>query len=75
MPCIREDGTLSRSGELILLACRNPATPDKVARETGLPLFRIRSAIRELTEVECLEQLEEGYRTTEKGIKLLEGMD
>jgi hypothetical protein len=73
MPCINADGTISRSAELILLTCRIAASCEELAREVGLPLFRIRSATRELATVGLLEPAGEKFLTTEKGDQALEG--
>jgi hypothetical protein len=73
MPCINADGTISRSAELILLTCRTPASCEELAREVSLPLFRIRSAARELTAAGLLEPAGEKFRTTDKGDQAMEG--
>ena len=73
MPCINADGTISRSAELILLTCRTAASCDEMAREVKLPLFRIRSAARELVSAGLLEPAGDNFRTTSKGDKALEG--
>ncbi len=73
MPCINPDGTISRSAELILLTCRSGASCEAVALEVKLPLFRIRSATRELVSAGLLEPVGENFVTTEKGQQALEG--
>ena len=72
MACIDADGKLTRSGELILLAMMEPADVDFVAKESGQPLFKVRSAIRELSKAGLLEEVEGGSRITAKGIEKLE---
>ncbi len=73
MACINADGTISRSAELILLTCRTAAACEDLAREVKLPLFRIRSATRELTAVGLSMPAGEKFLTTDKGNKALEG--
>ncbi len=73
MPCINADGTISRSAELILLTCRTGASCEAMAVEVKLPLFRIRSATRELVAAGLLEPDGANFHTTEKGDKALEG--
>jgi predicted transcriptional regulator len=73
--CIQPDGTLSRSGELILLAVHAPATPEEVARETGLDLFVVRAAMREFLQADYVEKVEDRYRLTPKGEAALEGVN
>lgn len=75
MACIQPDGSLSRSGELILLALHTPATPAEVAGETGLPLFLIRAAMREFMQAEYVEKVEDRYRLTPKGEAACEGTE
>ena len=48
MACVNADGTLTASGQAILTAVQHPGSPEAVAAATGLPLFRVRSALREL---------------------------
>jgi hypothetical protein len=74
MACINADGTLTRSGELILLALKNPCTPEEAARDTGLPLFKVRSAVREFLAVRLVERTGEEYRATDAGLAKVEGV-
>ena len=48
MGCVNPDGTLTGSAQAILAALRTVGTADQIAPITGLPLFRVRSALREL---------------------------
>lgn len=73
MACINADGTLTRSGELIILALRTPLTPEEVAKETGEALFKVRSALREFLTVGFVEAKEEKYCSTSTGLAKLEG--
>jgi len=72
MACIDANGKVTRSGELILLAMMAPADADAAAKETGLPLFKVRSAVRELSKAGLLMETEGLYKITEKGIEKLE---
>lgn len=49
MPCLAPDGSLTESGKRVLAALREARTPEQVAHATGEPLYRVRSALRELT--------------------------
>ncbi|MDD2900966.1 MAG: hypothetical protein PHU44_00855 [Syntrophales bacterium] len=73
MACIQPDGSLSRSGELILLAVHAPATPQEVARETGADLFLVRAAMREFMQAGYVEKLGDRYQVTPQGEAALEG--
>jgi len=48
MACITAQGTLTASGQQLLAAVQLPSTPEQVAAGTGLPLYRVRSGLREL---------------------------
>ncbi len=72
MACIDANGKLTRSGELILLAMMEPADVEFAAKESGLPLFKVRSAVRELSKAGLLEEVDGGIKITEKGVEQLE---
>lgn len=73
MGCIQPDGLLTRCGEAVLLAMWKPATLEEVAKECGVPMFRVRSAIREFLQAGLVERKQESYVITAQGIKKLEG--
>lgn len=62
MACISADGTLTASARKMLEALQQPATPEEVAQATGLPLFRVRSGLRELAQAGLIEEVEGRYR-------------
>jgi len=72
MACINSDGTLSRPGRAILEAMRQPAPLDQVSAGSGVPLYRVRSVIRELTDAGLAVVNGEIYTVTGKGIEKLE---
>ena len=72
MACIDADGRLTRSGELILLAMMAPADVETAAKESGLPLFKVRGAVRELSKAGLLTETNGGFKVTDKGIEKLE---
>lgn len=67
MACINPDGTVTPSARSILHAAQQPLTPPEIAAATGLPLYRIRSSLRELVQAELLRQDGERYEVTEAG--------
>lgn len=73
MACIDANGNITRSAELILLAMMKPATVEFIVKECGLPLFRVRGALRELRKAGLLTRLEDLYQVTDQGIEKLEG--
>jgi predicted transcriptional regulator len=71
MACISPDGKLTESGTKMLRALKSGlATPEDIARETQLPLFRVRSGFRELAQAGIVEQDGDKYRLTDKGAGL-----
>lgn len=50
MACLNPDGQLTEAAQLILSAMDQPVPLSKIAAATGLPMYRIRSAVRELSE-------------------------
>jgi len=72
MGCVNPDGALSSQAESILKALASPKELEDVARETGLPLYRVRSAVRELTEADLVEETGGSFRATSVGLELIE---
>jgi len=72
MSCISADGTLSESGLKMVRALKNGSrTPEDIAKETGLPLFRVRSGLRDLLQAGAVTQDGNSYLLTEKGLALI----
>jgi len=46
-------------------------SPEEIAKDSGLPLFRIRSGLRELTQAGLTTQKDDRYVLTEKGAELV----
>jgi len=64
MACINEDGTLTPSAKTVITTLSSPITLEEVAKFTQLPLFRIRSSIREMLETGLVEEKEGKYVAT-----------
>jgi len=47
-------------------------SPEEIAKDAGLPLFRVRSGLRELTQAGLANQKNDKYEITEKGAELIE---
>ncbi len=71
MACINAQGELTESAGKILAALDQPATTEAVAERTNLPLFRVRSGLREMREAGLVEAKEDLYLLTERGHSLL----
>ena len=72
MACIDDTGALTPAARFVLKTLRTPRFPSDVARLTGLPLYRIRSSLRELVDLGFIEQSEETYKITQAGKEKLE---
>jgi hypothetical protein len=67
MPCVRPDGTLSGSGWAMLEAVQTDSTAAEVVAKTGMPLFRVRSGLRELVVANLVSEAGERFSQTERG--------
>jgi predicted transcriptional regulator len=73
MACISPDGKPTESGTRMLRALQaGSKSPEEVALETGLPLFKVRSGLRDIAQAGLAEQKEDRYKLTEKGATLIE---
>jgi predicted transcriptional regulator len=71
MACVNADGTVTRTAKKILRALEHPLTVSELAELVFLPLFMLRSSLRELTEYGLVQENEDTYRITDKGRKKL----
>ena len=72
MACISPDGKPTESGAKMLRALKaGSGSPEEVASKAGLPLFRVRSGLRELTEAGLAKQKDDKYELSEKGAELI----
>ncbi|MBN1762103.1 MAG: hypothetical protein JW878_03345 [Methanomicrobia archaeon] len=67
MACISPDGELTDSGRKILSAAQEASVPEEIARASGMPLFKVRSSLRELTDAGFMEERDGRYKTTPAG--------
>jgi predicted transcriptional regulator len=73
MACISPDGKPTASGAKMLRALKSGlGSPEEIAKDTGLPLFRVRSGLRELTQAGLASQKNNKYEVTDKGAQLIE---
>ena len=71
MACLNSDGSLTVIAGAILDALTRVSEPDAVASATGLPLYRVRGGLRELTQAGIVEATDGGYVVTTRGRQLL----
>ncbi len=72
MACISDDGTLNPITRQVLHALRSPGAEEDIAGLTGLPLYRVRSNLRELAGAGLLVKTGDRYLITESGLNRLE---
>ena len=72
MACISSDGKPTESGVKMLHALKlGLGTPEEIAQNTGLPLFRVRSGLREIAQAGLATETSGKYTITEKGVELI----
>ena len=72
MACISPDGKPTESGSKMLRALQaGSGSPEEIANKAGLPLFRVRSGLRELAEAGLAKQRNDRYELSEEGAKLI----
>ncbi len=73
MACINPDGKPTGSGTKVLRALQAALkSPEEVAQDTGLPLFRVRSGLRELAQAGLTVEKAGKYEITDKGTALIQ---
>ncbi len=72
MPCISPDGKPTETGIKMLKALQGGiGAPEAVAQTTGLPLFRVRSGLRELAQAGMVEPKNGDYVIASRGAELI----
>ncbi len=71
MACVNPDGTVSASAKAILAALDRASAPEDVAAAANLPLFRVRSAMRELVAAGLVVATDSGHALTPEGRRRL----
>jgi predicted transcriptional regulator len=72
MACISPDGKPTESGTKMLSALKAGAeSAEEIAQKAGLPLFRVRSGLRELTQAGLVTEAGGKYAITDKGKELI----
>ena len=72
MACLSADGKPTEMGVNLLKALKKGlSTPEEVAKDTGIPLFRVRSSLRNLMAAGYVAGQGEGYELAEQGVEFL----
>jgi predicted transcriptional regulator len=75
MACISPDGKPTASGGKMLTALKaGPCSAEKVALISGLPLFRVRGGLRELTQAGLTNAKGDNYELSPKGKELADSL-
>ena len=74
MPCVRPDGTLEPMAQAIVRALPTLRTIEEVCGHLRLPLYRVRSTMRELVEAGMVTESDGVYRLTDSGRSRVEQM-
>jgi len=61
MACVNADGSLTRGAKAMLDVMAGPLREEEIAIRTGLPLYRVRSGLREMAEVGLVARNGEMY--------------
>ena len=68
MTCVNEQGQINASAKKVLEAIEvNTLTPQDISKSAGVPLFKVRSGLREMLEVGFVTEESGSYKITEKG--------
>jgi predicted transcriptional regulator len=72
MPCVKPDGTLEPLAQAIVRALSAARTAEGVCEHLRLPLYRVRSTMRELVEAGLVAEHDGVYGLTDSGRRRLE---
>ena len=67
MACVNADGTITATAKALLKTLEIPLSAEEIAGRLGLPLFRVRSSLRELAVAGFVVIQGDKYRTSEEG--------
>lgn len=68
MACVNPDGEITEAARKILSSMERPVPLAQVADQTGLPMYRIRSAMRELAEAGLAAEAGDEWQVTGAGM-------
>jgi predicted transcriptional regulator len=75
MACISPDGKPTASGgRMLAVLKKGPSSAEEVAQNSGLPLFRVRSGLRELAQAGLTSARDDKYELSPKGRELAESL-
>ncbi len=72
MPCVKPDGTLEPMAQAIVRALCTPRTLEGICEYLRLPLYRVRSTVRELVEAGLVAESDGVCCLTDSGQRRVE---
>jgi predicted transcriptional regulator len=75
VPCVKPDGTIEPMAQAILRALRTPRTAEGVCEHLRLPLYRVRSTVRELLEANLVTETAGEYALTVVGAERVQQLE
>jgi len=67
MPCVLPDGSVTPTAKKVLSTALQEKSAEEISKLTGMPVYRVRSSIRELLNAGLMEEKGGKYLTTDKG--------
>ncbi len=72
MACLTDSGHLSESAKKLLQSIEKEfLTAQEISKKTGLPLFKVRSSLRELEDMELVIKENNQYKMAAKALEYL----
>ena len=73
MPCVNADGSLTPIAQRVLESLLTPGTVSQICERSGIPLYRVRGSLRELTALGTIQETGELFEITPHGREILSG--
>jgi predicted transcriptional regulator len=67
MACINPDGTLTPIAQKVLTAMTSSGNLAEISQTAGIPFYRVRSSIRELSDMGLIDEDNGFYKLTDNG--------
>jgi predicted transcriptional regulator len=67
MACVNADGTITPTARALLNTLESPLGAEEIAARLNVPLFRVRSSLREMVDAGLVVAQDEKFQATEEG--------
>jgi hypothetical protein len=71
MACVNPDGSLTTVARAVLTAMETKATPEEIAAGAAYPIFRVRSALRDMLAKDMVAVADGRYAITDVGRQMM----